>query len=165
MAKSFSFIKLNIIFMLIVGVISTAIFISLPEAQPAEYTENLDDVTKQSISLVSEMTKYLSTIAFIIVGVLGNIMIGKVKLEHKENTFTTVLFFTSMAFALSSVFYSYVTYSKLFETVSYHKLDVHDAQIKFAQKMQFITLILSAFVFAWYIFNTYLSQLKSRLEV
>lgn len=153
-------IYINITFIVIAFLIVIAINHFLPEPEIQEYKEELDEATKESIGLLKEMNKYLTTIAFVIIGLLGNIIIGKVQLNHKENPFTVVLFFSSIGFSLISIFYGYLVYSSIFQIVSYHIMNIHDPQIGYSNSGQFMTLLISAFLFIWYVLNIYISHYK-----
>jgi len=152
----------NSIFCISMLVIGIGIYYSIPDPSIHGFNKKIDEVevTKQSVELLGEMNKYLTAIAFVIIGVLGNILMGQIRLKHRENPFTILLFVLAMMLSLCSVFFGYVCYTKLFETISHHIFDVSDQQIAYAQKMQFTTLLISVFLFIWYLFNSYIYSAK-----
>lgn len=155
-------ILFNSIFFAVVLGVGFGIFYFMPPPVTYEYQATIDEVTKQSIELLGEMNKYLTAVAFGIIGILGNILIGQVRLKHKENGFTTILFSLSLALSLCSVFFGYLAYTKLFEAVSHHFFTTKEKQITYTADNQFNTLLISAFLFVWYIFNSYFYAAKKQ---
>lgn len=158
------FLWRNLLFCSIILICILVVKWLMPAAEGGVYKDDIDGVAKESIDLLGEMNKFLSSTAFIVVGVLGNIIIGKTKVDFRETAFSTILFFGSMIFALLSIFYSYLSYSKLFEIVSTHLIDFNNRQLAYAQAVQFYTLFISVVLFAWYIFNVYLGVKNSPPE-
>lgn len=145
----------NIIFCLVVVATIVVVRYANPAPQGGEELENIDGITQQAIGLFNDINKFITSIAFIIVGFLGNVMIGKTSLQHRESFFSLVLFFGSLLLAIVSIFYSFLSYSKLFELVAERIIDVKNKQLQYAQSRQFWTLFASVFLFTWYLFNSY----------
>lgn len=163
MNKTKTLVLQNLVFVLVTGSLAFIFYNILPDPTISEYHEDIDDVTKQSLALVNDMNKYLTTVAFAIVGVLGSIMIGKVKTGHQENIFTSIVFFLAIILAGASIYFGYAIYSRVFEIVSYHMMNVHEANLEISQNWQFGTLLGAAFLFSWYIYNVFISSITKKI--
>ena len=154
-------VRKNLYFLAVSLAIGALIYFTIPKL-PTAPPQDVNDAGKLSVSIVVETSKFLISIAFVIIGVLGGSIIGKTTITMENNAFRFLLFFSSIVFAAVSLVYGYLLYDKTLVLFSSSVPDINADVIQFCRKRQFVTLVLSALFFIWYLFNYYFYQLKKK---
>jgi len=106
----------------------------------------------------------LVSLALIVLGVLGGSIIGQVKIQLPSSTFMEILFFSSIITAIASIFSGYFLYSTTVDLLINNIVDFKTKPVTWFRNLQFISLLVSVFLLAWYVFNCYLEIKKSSNE-
>jgi len=154
----------NILFVLVLLTAFLIAYFSFPEAEPAEQIESIPATQKEALGIIIEMDKFLVSLALIVLGVLGGSIIGQVKIQLPSSTFMEILFFSSIITAIASIFSGYFLYSTTVDLLINNIVDFKTKPVTWFRNLQFISLLVSVFLLAWYVFNCYLEIKKSSNE-
>ncbi|MGB8192040.1 MAG: hypothetical protein WCF67_08980 [Chitinophagaceae bacterium] len=146
----------NLLFVVFSAMIIIAIYFFLPDPEGGEATTTVVPTMKEALDIVVEMNKFLLSIAFIIIGIQGGAIIGKVKLRLRLSIHLEILFFLSTVTAVMSIFAGYYLYEMLVVHLTNELPDLKAGPITYLRNMQFMLMLASVFFFAWYLFNYYL---------
>ncbi len=160
MKKDIYNIKANLIYILIALIISIFIYRDIPIKQPAITATVVDPGTQESLNILIETNKYLISIAFIVIGVIGGSVI-KDSENFKKGVLFITLFLISNIFAIVSLVYGYLLYNEIIDVFSNSISTINTERIIYLRKKQFLCLIVSVITFSWYIFNIFLSKIKT----
>jgi hypothetical protein len=153
-------VKENIAFLFVLGIIALLVFASIPDPVPAMLKPDVDASTKQSVDTLIEVNKYLISIAFVVIAVLGGAVISDKGSVIQKNFLLIILFFASNLLAIVSLVYGYLLYNEIIDVFSNQISSVTTERISYFRQKQFISLIVSVVAFSGYIFNLYFKKIN-----
>lgn len=155
------FLKLIWPFLLLVALTSMFYFL-MPKIKGGPNIP-LTETRKIAIDTVVEVNKFVISVAFIIIGFLGSILIGK--LIVKRNSFDSALLYLSCIFGILAIFFGYLIYDGLVILLNNSISDMENDYIEWLRRAQFICVISSTLTFLIFIYNNSFKTEKSDKEI
>jgi len=147
----------------IITIIILGIFIYnlLPQYSPGVVADPTES-QKKALDIIVEGNKYLISIAFIILGFFGTVMIGDKKV--RKNFFLNILLLVGAALSVLSLIFGYELYDSIITQVQSEIWDFKSDRIIKLRQYEFITLILSSVCLIIFIYNVFISYKSSTDE-
>jgi hypothetical protein len=131
-----------------------------PGAQP--FVENLSSLQENSLSVLQEMNKLLISLALLIIGALGGLILNKKYSYTDHDIWTNVMLLLTLIFAVLSIYFGYILYYKLVEMLSNNMFDSSSELLTVPQRYQFFLFLLSIISISLFMINSLLPSHKSK---
>jgi hypothetical protein len=154
-------LNLGFIFICLVAFFSIRKLMEMePTAQP--FVDDLSSLQEHSLSVLEEMNKLLISLALLIVGAVGGLILNKKYSFTDYDLWTNLLLLLTVFFAVLSIYFGYILYYKLVEMLSNNMFDASSDSLTVPQRYQFFLFLLSVISISLFMLNNLLSGPKNK---
>jgi hypothetical protein len=132
------------------------------EPEALAFVEGLTSLQEHSLSVLEEMNKLLISLALLIIGALGGLILNKKYSYTDHDNWTNLMLLLTLLFAVLSIYFGYILYYKLVEMLSNNMFDASSELLTVPQRYQFFLFLLSIISISLFMINSLLPSHRSK---
>jgi len=124
-----------------------------PTPEPAIRLDTLNELQKKSIEIVIEMNKLMISLSLLVIGGIGGFLLQKYQVIKIRSIPQKIIIVFSIVFSALAIYFGYLIYSKMVETLANNIFALAGNLIDQFQKYQYYSFLLSLILFGLFVIN------------